>query len=55
MATMMEPVMPGTKSCVKLNEEEFFQSVADSPESALLLDYDGTLAPFRIDPAKVRP
>ncbi|MGA2633346.1 MAG: trehalose-phosphatase [Terracidiphilus sp.] len=55
MATMMEPVMLGAKSSVNLNEEEFLQSVADSPESALLLDYDGTLAPFRIDPTKVQP
>lgn len=55
MATMMEPVMLGPKSSAKLNEGEFLQAVADSPESALLLDYDGTLAPFRIDPAKVQP
>jgi len=34
---------------------DFFQSVAAAAQSALLLDFDGTLAPFRIDPAKVRP
>lgn len=33
----------------------FFDALAASSESALLLDFDGTLAPFRIDPAKVRP
>lgn len=35
--------------------QDFFASVAVSAESALLLDFDGTLAPFRIDPSKVRP
>jgi trehalose 6-phosphate phosphatase len=35
--------------------DDFFQSVAAAKKSALLLDFDGTLAPFRIDPAKVRP
>jgi trehalose 6-phosphate phosphatase len=55
MATMMEPVLLDPNFSVKLNEEEFLQSVADSPESALLLDYDGTLTPFRIDPTKVQP
>jgi trehalose 6-phosphate synthase/trehalose 6-phosphate phosphatase len=29
--------------------------VAAAPASALLLDFDGTLAPFRVDPASVRP
>jgi len=35
--------------------EDFFALVATAPESALLLDFDGTLAPFRIDPLRVRP
>jgi len=34
---------------------DFFKCVAAAPQSALLLDFDGTLAPFRIDPASVRP
>lgn len=55
MATMMEPVMLDANSSVQLNENEFLRSLADSPESALLLDYDGTLAPIRIDPMQVRP
>jgi trehalose 6-phosphate phosphatase len=38
-----------------LELEAFFQSVAATDESALLLDFDGTLAPFRVDPFKVRP
>ncbi|HEY9127435.1 MAG TPA: trehalose-phosphatase [Acidobacteriaceae bacterium] len=41
------PDMPGWRG--------FFEALAVSSESALLLDFDGTLAPFRIDPAKVRP
>lgn len=32
-----------------LNLDEFFQRVARAPQRALLLDYDGTLAPFRVD------
>jgi len=31
------------------NIEEFLESVARAPRSALLLDYDGTLAPFSVD------
>lgn len=31
------------------NIEEFFESVARAPRSVLLLDYDGTLAPFSVD------
>ena len=34
---------------------DFLAKVASAEQSALLLDFDGTLAPFRIDPAKVRP
>ena len=32
---------------VRSQLEPFLRTVADSPESALLLDYDGTLAPFQ--------
>jgi trehalose 6-phosphate phosphatase len=35
--------------------EELLGRVAAAPMSALLLDFDGTLAPFRVDPASVRP
>jgi trehalose-phosphatase len=35
--------------------EAFFARLAGAPRAALLLDYDGTLAPFRIDPAEARP
>ena len=33
----------------------FLASVAAAPQSILLLDFDGTLAPFRKDPKKVKP
>jgi trehalose 6-phosphate phosphatase len=39
-----------TKSTI----DGFIQSVAEARQSALLLDFDGTLAPFRIDPSKVQ-
>ncbi len=35
--------------------EEFFQNLREAHESALLLDYDGTLAPFQIDPRMALP
>jgi trehalose-phosphatase len=35
--------------------QPFFQSVAVAGRSVLLLDFDGTLAPFRVDPSTVRP
>lgn len=37
------------------NLERFFHDVARAPARVLLLDYDGTLAPFNIDPAVARP
>ena len=33
----------------------FVARIADAPGRVLMLDYDGTLAPFRIDPAEARP
>lgn len=35
--------------------DDFLALVAANDQSALLLDFDGTLAPFRIDPTKVKP
>lgn len=35
--------------------EAFFARLARAPRAALLLDYDGTLAPFQTDPAAARP
>jgi trehalose 6-phosphate phosphatase len=49
----VETVSNSTLAPLKL--EDFFQSLAAASKSALLLDFDGTLAPFRIDPSKVRP
>jgi len=33
----------------------FFQSLAGAPHSVLMLDYDGTLAPFRVKPGQAVP
>ena len=35
--------------------EDFFAALAKAPTSILLLDYDGTLADFRVDRFKARP
>jgi trehalose 6-phosphate phosphatase len=35
--------------------QEFLKTVRRADRSALFLDFDGTLAPFRIDPAMVQP
>jgi trehalose 6-phosphate phosphatase len=35
--------------------EDFFRTFAEAPDPLLLLDYDGTLAPFRIDRFQARP
>jgi trehalose 6-phosphate phosphatase len=52
--------LPGTAPPRKPPSSEaavigFLKSVAIAEKSALLLDFDGTLAPFRVDPAAVRP
>lgn len=39
--------------CTRL--QEFWSALAAAPTAALLLDYDGTLAPFHIDPARAHP
>lgn len=33
----------------------FFNHLAQAPRAALLLDFDGTLAPFEVDPARAQP
>jgi len=35
--------------------KDFFASLEKAPESVLMLDYDGTLAPFRVKPGKAVP
>lgn len=35
--------------------DDFFEKLAASKQALLLLDYDGTLAPFRVDRTKARP
>ena len=39
----------------KLNLENFLDELAQSRKAALLLDYDGTLAPFRVDRHRAFP
>lgn len=34
---------------------DFWAALATAPQAALMLDYDGTLAPFHIDPTQARP
>ena len=52
LVTKDDKAEPGSEEGLRIN---FLQDVATAAESALLLDFDGTLAPFRIDPSKVRP
>jgi trehalose-phosphatase len=37
------------------DRDSFFALLARTPRAALLLDYDGTLAPFQVDPAQALP
>jgi len=39
----------------KLTAEHFFEELAQSPAGALLLDYDGTLAPFQVERDRAFP
>ena len=39
--------------CIPLRN--FWSTLTAAPRAALFLDYDGTLAPFHIDPAQARP
>jgi trehalose-phosphatase len=41
--------------CNGFDLEGFFVSVSTASTGALLLDYDGTLAPFHVDPARAVP
>jgi trehalose 6-phosphate phosphatase len=49
-----EPI-PAEASLTDGKLSDFLASVAAAPQSILLLDFDGTLAPFRRDPARVKP
>jgi trehalose 6-phosphate phosphatase len=45
--------LPGTVNPIEV--EQFMKAVAQSPASALLLDYDGTLAPFCVNREQALP
>jgi trehalose-phosphatase len=49
-----EPIAPEAAES-KARLEAFLSLLANAKQSCLLLDYDGTLAPFRVDAAKARP
>lgn len=38
-----------------LDVDRFFAALREAPRRALVLDYDGTLAPFHEDPARAKP
>jgi trehalose-phosphatase len=39
----------------RIDLDAFFARIASAPERVLMLDYDGTLAPFHIDPSRAVP
>ena len=39
----------------KIDLDSFFTQLKKAPQKALLLDYDGTLAPFHLDPRNAYP
>lgn len=47
----MQLIEPATQNDLSA----FFESLTQAPRSALLLDYDGTLAPFQVDRDKASP
>lgn len=55
----VDDIMPTGASRVRLPDsvhlQAFWAALEAAPQAALLLDYDGTLAPFHIDPALARP
>ena len=60
MATLLECSPSESKAAshlpvLPLNQDDLFQLLRSASMSALLLDFDGTLAPFRTDPYTVRP
>ena len=42
-------------SNIATRAERFFEDVRRARERVLFLDFDGTIAPFHVDPARVRP
>lgn len=44
-----------TRQKIETRQEEFLRALAAAPESLLMLDYDGTLAPFHTERSKALP
>lgn len=55
MTMFLEPGICFVDYSDQTSVEAFYLLLARAPKSALLLDFDGTLAPFEIDPSNVRP
>jgi trehalose-phosphatase len=55
MSTMSASGITNTVQPAAMSAEEFLASLTAARENALLLDFDGTLAPFEIDATDVRP
>lgn len=53
LETQMQVAPEAEESTKRL--DAFFSQLSRASENALLLDYDGTLAPFRVDASKARP
>lgn len=51
----MQNAGPVGSSLANRKIDEFLSRLASAPSSALLLDYDGTLAPFNCNPARAYP
>ena len=55
MSALLEQDACDAEVTAQLTFNSFFKTLGAARQSALFLDFDGTLAPFRIDPAAVRP
>lgn len=52
---MSHAEIPTDKECLEIGIPGFWETIRDAPQVALMLDYDGTLAPFHVDRLKAIP